>query len=93
MIPQQKCHGHHKAYSCAGHYLQSLGLHIEAAAAYEAAATSSGSQGASSGSRRVAELYKGLALAGSGTPDAAEGAYGILNRLSEEPDQDPTPVL
>ena len=78
---------------CAGHYLQSLGSHLEAAAAYEAAATSCGSQGASSGSRRVAELYKGLALAGSGTPDAVEGACGILNRISEEPDQDPTPVL
>ena len=38
-------------------------------------------------------LYKGLALAGSGTPDAVEGACGILNRISEEPDQDPTPVL
>ena len=76
-----------------GHYLQSLGLHTEAAASYEAAATSCGSQGASSGLRRVAELYKGLALAGSGTPDAVEGAYGILSRISEEPDQNPTPVL
>lgn len=57
------------------------------------AATSCGTQEPSSGSRRVAELYKGLALAGSGTPDAVEAACAILNSSSEEPDQDPMPIL
>ena len=87
------CHGGFKAAERAGHYLQSLGLHSKAAAAYEAAAASCALQGPSLGLRRVAELYKGLALVGSGTPDAVEAASAILNSSSEEPDQDPMPVL
>ena len=82
----------HTGAGHAGHYLASLGLHLKALAAYEAAATC-GSQGASSGSRRAGELYKGLALVGSGAPEAVEAAYGILNSTSEEPSQEPTPVL
>ena len=87
------CCNSEKAAGNAGHYLQSLGQHSEAAAAYEAAAASVVSQGASTGSRRAAELYQGLALAGAGTPGAMEAAHGILNRNSDEPDQDPTPIL
>ena len=87
------CCSHEEAAGHAGHYLQILGQHSEAAAAYEAAAASVVSQGASTGSRQAAELYQGLALAGAGTPGAVEGAHGILNRNSDEPDQDPTPIL
>ena len=87
------CSSCQEAAGHAGHYLQSLGKHSEAAAAYEAAAASAVSQGASTGSRRAAELYQGLALAGAGTPPAVEAARGILSRTSDKPDQDPAPIL
>ena len=63
-----------------GHYLHSLERFPEAAAAYEAAAAACARACAPSGARRAAELYRGLALLGTGAPADLEAACGLLHQ-------------
>ena len=63
-----------------GHYLHSLDRFPKAAAAYEAAAAACTPARAPSGARRAAELYRGLALLGTGAPADLETACGLLHQ-------------
>ena len=80
-------------YNPAGHYLQSLELYTEAAAAYKAAAGACSEHIASSGTRRAAELYRGLALVGVATPEALETAYGILSSSADPAEESSMPIM
>ena len=77
----------------AGHYLHSLELDTEAAAAFEAAAGACSDHIASSGARRAAELYRGLALVGLATPGALEIAYGILSSSADPAEESSAAIM
>ena len=93
MLPQKARHMVIDLGSCqvsVGHYLHSLERFSEAAAAYEAAAAACAPACAPSGARRAAELYRGLALLGTGASADLEAACGLLHQRTSADTADST---